>query len=129
VDILSFLIALGSGGRDSDSVHYTAESKTAEQKAQARANIDAAVSPTAETYTIATSAWSALASSTPFTYSATVTAEHTIGQDTVCELINDNAVLFGTYGFAIGAVSGQSVTIYSIGLPSASVSLEVDYYG
>lgn len=80
-----------------------------------------------ETYTI--SAWTALADSSPFTYQATVTATHEIGADTVVELVNDQAVLFANYGFAIGAVSGQSVTIYAIGQPSASVSLGVRFYG
>lgn len=83
----------------------------------------------AETYTIAVADWSALASSAPYTYSATVTATHTIGENTICQLINNNAVLFANHGFAIGSVSNQSVTIYSIGAPSASVTLEVDYNG
>lgn len=80
-----------------------------------------------ETYTV--SSWTSLASSEPYTYSATVTATHTIGNDTVIELINDQAVLFATYGFAVGSVSGQSVTIYSIGEPSSSVSLKIGYRG
>lgn len=82
-----------------------------------------------EDYTIATSSWSALSNTSPYTYSTTVTATHTIGNDTVIELINDQAVLFAKHGFAIGAVSGQSVTIYSIGVPDASVTLEVAYNG
>ena len=82
-----------------------------------------------ESYTIATSDWSALSASSPYTYQATVTATHTIGGSTIVELINDAPVTFATYGFAIGSVSGQSVTIYSIGQPSASVTLKVNYKG
>jgi len=82
-----------------------------------------------ETYTVATTDWTALASATPYTYSATVTATHTIGNNTIVELYNDNPVLFAANGFAVGSVSGQSVVLYSIGIPSASVSLKVNYKG
>lgn len=84
---------------------------------------------TTETLTIATSDWAALASSDPYDYSATVTAATTIGANSLVELINDQAVLFATHGFAIGAISGQSVTIYSVGQPSASVSLKINVKG
>ena len=82
-----------------------------------------------ESYTIATSDWSSLSSSDPYTYQATVTATHTIVNSTVAELLNDSAVTFATYGFAIGSISGQSVTIYSIGQPSSSVTLKINYKG
>lgn len=82
-----------------------------------------------ETYTIADTDWTALAGSAPFTYSATVTATHTIGNDTIAELLNDQAILFGTHGFAIGDITGQTVTIFAIGAPSSSVSLKVNYKG
>ena len=83
----------------------------------------------AESYTIATSDWTALSSSDPYTYSATVTATHTIGNDTIIELINNQPILFANHGFAVASVSGQVLTIYSIGVPDASVTLEVDYNG
>lgn len=83
--------------------------------------------PTRESFTV--SSWSALSGKSPFTYSATVTASTTIGADTQVELINDDAVKFGTYGFAIGAVSGQTITIYSVGEPATSVTLKVDIGG
>lgn len=83
--------------------------------------------PTRESFTVAN--WSALSDKSPFTYSATVTAATQIGADTAVELINDDAVKFGTYGFAIGAVSGQIITIYSVGAPSSSVTLKVDIGG
>lgn len=84
---------------------------------------------TTESYTIATTDWSALSSSSPYDYQATVTATYTIGNNTILELINDNPVSFANNGFAIGSVSSQSVTIYSIGQPSASVTLKVNYKG
>ena len=84
---------------------------------------------TTESKTIATTDWTALASSDPYDYSATVTLTATIGTNSTVELINDQAVLFGTHGFAIGSISGQNVTIYSIGQPAASVSLKINVKG
>ena len=82
---------------------------------------------TTETATITTTDWTALSDSDPYDYSATITASATIDVNAgVVELLNDQPALFGTYGFAIGAVSGQSVTIYSIGQPDASVSLKLN---
>ena len=95
----------------------------------ARLNALEALVPVYEDYTIATTDWTALSSSDPYDYSATVTATHTIGSNTVVELVNNNPVLFATHGFAIGAVSEQTLTIYSIGEPDASVSLEVSFNG
>lgn len=84
---------------------------------------------TTESKTIVATDWTALASSDPYDCSATVTLTATIGADSTVELINDQAVLFGTYGFAIGSVSGQNVTIYSIGQPDASVTLKINVKG
>lgn len=98
------------------------------QSAHDAATVGQALGET-ESYTIATADWSALSASSPYTYQATVTATHTIGASTVAELLNDAPVTFATYGFAIGSISGQSVTIYSIGQPSASVTLKVNYKG
>lgn len=92
------------------------------------AKIDFSTIPT-ESYTIADTDWTALSASSPYDYSATVTATYTIGANTIAELINDQPVLFGNYGFAIGSISGQTVTIYSIGAPSASVTLKINYKG
>lgn len=98
------------------------------QDAHDAATVGQAVGTT-ESYTIATSDWTALSASSPYTYQATVTATYTIGNSTIAELLNDAPVTFATYGFAIGAISGQTVTIYSIGQPSASVTLKVNYKG
>lgn len=83
--------------------------------------------PTRETFAV--SSWSEVSDVSPYTHAATVTVSASIGNDTLVELINDNAVKFATYGFAIAAVSGQSVTIYSVGEPSESVSLTLEIGG
>lgn len=80
---------------------------------------------TIETVTIPSTSWVALADSDPYDFSDTVVLSTTIGADSLVELINDQAVLFANHGFAIGSVSGQNVTIYSIGTPSSSVTLKV----
>lgn len=83
-----------------------------------------------KSYTIASSAWTALSSSYPYDYQATIeVSDYEISQNTEIELVNNQAVLFANYGFAIGSVSGQNITIYSIGAPSANVTLEVIYRG
>ncbi len=84
---------------------------------------------TVESFTIQPSAWTALANKSPFTYSATVTAAAPIGDDTVVELINSDAVAFARYGFSIGAVSGQSITVYSVGAPTESTVLKIKIGG
>ena len=89
------------------------------------------VDGTTESVTIADTDWSALSSSDPYTYSATKTLTATIGANSTVELINDAAVDFATYGFAIGAVdtANNTVTFYSIGAPSASKTLKVNIKG
>lgn len=82
---------------------------------------------TTETYATDYSDWSAAGGVSPFTYSTTVTATHTIGANTIVELINDQAVQFAKYGFAIGSVSGQNVTIYALEQPVQSISLKINY--
>lgn len=80
-----------------------------------------------ETYNIATSGWSALTGGSPYTHYTEVTAAYNIGVNTIVHLLNNQAILFGAYGFAVGSVIGQVVTIYSIGQPDASVSLKINY--
>ena len=80
-----------------------------------------------ESYTIADTDWSEAAGISPFTYSATVSATYTIGANTLAELINDQAVLFGNYGFAIGSISGQTITLYALDAPVSSVTLKINY--
>lgn len=78
---------------------------------------------TLKTFTI--SSWTADATIAPFTYKATVTATTTIGADTIVELLNNNAINFATHNFSIGDITGQNITIYSVGEPSSAISLKV----
>lgn len=80
-----------------------------------------------EEYTI--SSWTALSDSSPYTYSTTVTADYTIGANTIVELINDQAVLFANYGFAISSVdtTNNTLTIYALDAPASSVTLKINY--
>lgn len=80
-----------------------------------------AVEPTNETFTIANTDWISDANIAPFTHKTTITVTTTIATDTVVELVNNNAIAFATYGFSIGDVTNQVVTIYSIGQPSANI--------
>ena len=82
-----------------------------------------------ETYTITSNSWMALSSSEPFTYQTTVTATYTIGNNTEVGIINDQPVLFANYGFIVGSVSGQNVTLYAIEQPDTSVTLKIGYRG
>lgn len=80
-------------------------------------------------YTIQSAAWTSLSEQAPYTYSATITSTPTLDTNSIVELVNNQAVLFATYGFAIGSISGQNITIYSIGQPSTSVTLTVGVTG
>lgn len=82
---------------------------------------------TTESYTIASSGWSALSNASPYTYSTTVTATTTVSASTIVRLLNDQPVNFANYGFAVASVSGQVLTIYSIGQPDSSVTLTINY--
>ena len=82
-----------------------------------------------ETYVIPDVAWYGVSGLSPYDHYTEVIATHTIGNDTIVELINDNAVAFANHAFAIGYTSGQSVIIYSIGAPSSSVTLKINYKG
>ena len=78
-----------------------------------------------EEHTIESTAWTELDNSA-YSYSTTITLTTDIYDDSVVELVNDQADLFATYGFAIGSISGQVATIYSIGQPSESVTLTLE---
>ena len=79
--------------------------------------------PSVETFTI--SSWTADNAISPFEYKATVIATRTIDNDTIVELINDNAILFATYNFSIGSVTGQNITIYVTSEPTSDVTLKI----
>lgn len=79
--------------------------------------------PTTQTILIESTSWSTLSDSSPYTYQAQVTLTTTLSENSVVELINNQPILFATYGFAIASISGQVVTLYSIGQPSEDVTL------
>lgn len=82
-----------------------------------------------ETATIQTTSWNTLSSQLPYQYSTNITLTTTLDTNSIVELINNQPVLFATYGFAIGNISGQVATIYSIGQPSESVTLTLGVTG
>lgn len=82
-----------------------------------------------ETFTKATADWSALAASSPYTYSTTVTLATTLGANNEVELINDQLIAFANYGFGILSVSGQVATIASIGQPNSSITFKIKVRG
>lgn len=86
---------------------------------------------TTETLTITTNDWTTLSSSDPYDYSTTAAVTTTIGADSTVELLNNQAVLFANYGFCIGEINttNNTVTIYSVGQPSASVNLKINVKG
>lgn len=105
-----------------------------DDEASARTSADTALgtridtlTPVYESFTI--TSWSSIVGAYPYAYQTTVTSTYTIGNNTVVELINNNAILFATYGFAISAVNGQNITVLSIGEPTSSVTLEVSFVG
>ena len=82
-----------------------------------------------ESHTIQTTDWQDLSSSEPYKFSATITATYTIGNDTEVGTINDQPILFGNYGFVVGALNSQSVTIYAVKKPETSVTLLIGFRG
>ena len=126
----AYEVSIGSGQAGDAATYkerYLANVKdpSLAQDAATKNYVDTVAIGTEEALTIATTDWAALSGASSYNYSATVTAATTIGATSTVELVNDQAVLFGTYGFAIGAISGQDVTIYSIGQPDASVTLTI----
>ena len=87
---------------------------------------DTAIGST-ESYTITIADWSTMSGIQPFYYQATITAAYTIDNNTIVELINDQAINFAKYGFAIGAVSGQIITIYATNEVVNSVTLKINF--
>lgn len=68
-------------------------------------------------------AWTALADKSPFDYSTIITLSMVGGTNDTLELINDDAVLFATYGFAIGEVTNDTVVVYAVSKPDTAVTL------
>lgn len=82
-----------------------------------------------ETFAIASADWQTLANSSPYTYSATITATYDVGTKTEIGTINDQPILFANYGFVVGAVNGQTITIYAIDKPAEDITLSVRFRG
>lgn len=82
-----------------------------------------------ESFSIPITNWTTLENADPYTYSTTVNITSALSTNSIVELINNQPVLFATYGFAIGRISGQNITIYSIGQPSENVTLTVGVTG
>lgn len=85
--------------------------------------------PVTKSFTIRPNDWLTSQLIVPYTHFAYITTDYTIGENTVCELINDNALLFARHGFAFDRPMGQILSVLSIGCPSEPVTLEVDFYG
>lgn len=82
---------------------------------------------TIETFNVNT--WLSDATISPFLYKAEVQLSVIPEEDTIVELLNNNAIIFATYGFAIGEVSGRTITLYAIEEPVSSVSLSIRLTG
>lgn len=67
--------------------------------------------------------WTIDSTISPYTYTASVTITTTITDTTSIELVNNQPILFATYGFAAVEDSGQVITVYSIGEPTDDVTL------
>lgn len=91
--------------------------------------ITANITDNYEEFTITSSSWTKLADKSPFTYSATITATKTITDTTEVELINNQAVLFATYGFVIGDITEQTITLYAISQPTEDITITIGFRG
>lgn len=91
----------------------------------ARVKLDEYVLNHIESFTIQSSSWTTDSNIAPFTVKANITISKTLSANTIVELINDDAISFATYGFSIGAISGQVATIYALEAPSANVGLKI----
>ena len=89
--------------------------------------IDDAVAYVEKTYNIGVGDWSDVSNVEPFKKGVTIVSTSTIGLRTEVELINDNALEFANYGFAIGSISGQNITIYALKVPATVVVLKIRY--
>ena len=82
-----------------------------------------ATTGTIETFTI--SSWTADGDISPYAYKTNITIATTLSTNTIVELINDNAISFANYGFAIGSISSQTATIYAVEQPTSSTTLKI----
>lgn len=76
-----------------------------------------------EEVTISSNTWVEDTNVSPFSYIATINLTNLKASSTSIELLNNNAILFATFGFAIGSVSESSVIIYAMDKPTEDVTL------
>lgn len=76
--------------------------------------------------TVAPSLWSSLTNSQPFNYQAVVNVSGGIGDDAIVTLINDNPVLFATYGLVLASATNTEVTLYTTSLPVGELTLTIN---
>lgn len=76
-----------------------------------------------EEVTITSNTWVEDTNVSPFSYIANISLTNLKASSTSIELLNNNAILFATFGFAIGSVSGNSVIIYAMDKPTEDVTL------
>lgn len=95
---------------------------------QELANYQRKLSLSVESHTIAASDWSSMSGNEPYAYSAEVILTGTISSDSIIELINDQAVNFAKYGFAIGDRAGQSIKMFAMTQPAIDVTLKINIY-
>lgn len=81
------------------------------------------------TFEIPAAAWAGVQDASPYKVATVVMSETGISDDTVVELLNDQAVLFANYGFAIGNITGRMITIYALSAPTEPISLTVSVRG
>jgi hypothetical protein len=80
-----------------------------------------------EEFTISTTEWSSLTpalSDSPYNYQATITAVNNIMNASIGTIVDD-LNLYSVYAFAVGSVSGQTITIWSVGQPSYNVAITI----
>lgn len=83
--------------------------------------------PVDETFTIATEMWTALNGNDPFKFLVSVTATHTIKDNTEVGILNNQPVLFANYGFVVGMVNNQNVILFAIDKPTQDVDLTIRF--
>ena len=110
----------------SDSIEY--ESGTIGAKVK---YIDNKYKVESENVTVSEDSWERIPDESvePYIFSSVVQVQHTIGENTKVELINNNAVMFAQYGFAIADADEEYITFYSVKKPSNDVSLRVEFMG
>jgi hypothetical protein len=63
-------------------------------------------------------------SDSPYNYQATITAVNNITNASIGTIVDD-LNLYSVYAFAVGSVSGQTITIWSVGQPSYNVAITI----